>query len=299
LTGDPVGLVAEYRKSLKAIEVEEVLDLVFFRPLAFAFVKAVYRTRLTPNAVTGIATLVGLAAAVWMGTGSAPALIIAALLLIAYNVLDCSDGMLARLQGSGSRIGRILDGVADYIVTVAFYWGIGFGYATHAQAPVFAWALTAAAGFSNAFHSGLVDFYRNRFLDNLLKRVSVLEDDLDEFREEYDEIRRQGGRHAERLILWVYLKYSAVQRRLASRPEHAQEPSKIPGEVYVQANRGLMRWWTFLGPTTELSLLILGCLAGRIEIFLWAIVVGGNALAIVLKVLQSRSDRKLEAGLPS
>jgi hypothetical protein len=292
-----VGLLTEYRRSLKAIEVEDWLDLVFFRPLAFAFVMAVYKTRLTPNAVTGIATIVGLIAAIWMGIGSGIALFIAALLLIAYNVLDCSDGMLARLQGSGSRIGRILDGVADYVVTVAFYAGIGIGYASKSAAPLFGWALTLAAGFSNAYHSSLVDFYRNRFLDHLLQRVSVIEDDLDEFRQEYAIMKKEGGRFLERLLLWVYIKYSAIQCRIVSRSVPAQEAPKISGQIYVRANKGLMRCWTLLSPTTELSLLILGCLAGRIEMFLWAIIIGGNGLAIVLKLLQDYSDRKLVAGL--
>jgi hypothetical protein len=291
-----VVLLTEYRKSLKAIEVEELLDLVFFRPLAFIFVLAVYRTPLTPNAITVLATIVGVAAAISMGIGSGSALIIAALLLILYDVLDCSDGMLARLQHSGSRIGRILDGAADYIVTVAFYTGIGVGYASHSASPGIAWGLTVAAGLSNAIHSGLVDFYRNRFLDHLLNRTSILGDDLEEFRQEYQTLRKEKRRRGEQFILWLYLQYMTVQRIAVSRKSESMQGAKIPGDLYVKANKGLMRWWTFLGPTTELSLLILGCLLGRIEFFLWAIVVCGNVLAMTLKVLQDRSDRQLAAG---
>ena len=291
-----VSLLTEYRKSLKAIEVEELLDLIFFRPLAFLFVLAVYRTPLTPNAVTVIATVVGIAAAIWMGIGSGSALVIAALLLVLYDVLDCSDGMLARLQQSGSRIGRILDGAGDYIVTVAFYAGIGVGYASQSASPRFAWALTVAAGLSNALHAVLVDFYRNRFLDYRLNRVSVLGADLEEFREEYQNLRNEKGRIGEKFLLWFYLRYSKLQRLAVSRSSRLLEAAGIPGDLYVRANRRLMRWWTFLGPTTELTLLILGCLAGRIEFFLWTIVLCGNVLAVLLKLLQDRSDRRLVAG---
>jgi len=289
-----VSLLKEYRSSLKALEVEEWLDLLFFRPLAFVFVKAVYRTPLTPNAITVCATVVGVVAALWMAIGSAGALVVAALLLILYNVLDCSDGMLARLQQSGSRIGRVLDGAADYIVTVAFYTGIGIGYASQSTAPALALVLTVVAGLSNALHAGLVDFYRNRFLDHLLKR-SVLGDDLEEFRQEYQALRESGGRTIEKVLLWLYLQYSTVQRLAVTR-RGALETRTVSSELYVRANKRLMRWWTFLGPTTELTLLILGCLAGRIEIFLWAIAVGGNGLALALKLLQDSSDRHLAAG---
>ena len=289
-----MSLLKEYRSSLKALEVEEWLDLLFFRPLAFVFVKAVYRTPLTPNAITVCATVVGVVAALWMAIGSAGALVVAALLLILYNVLDCSDGMLARLQQSGSRIGRVLDGAADYIVTVAFYTGIGIGYASQSTAPALALVLTVVAGLSNALHAGLVDFYRNRFLDHLLKR-SVLGDDLEEFRQEYQALRKSGGRTVEKVLLWLYLQYSTVQRLAVTR-RGALETCTVSSELYVRANKRLMRWWTFLGPTTELTLLILGCLAGRIEIFLWAIAVGGNGLALALKLLQDSSDRHLAAG---
>lgn len=291
-----MSLLTEYRKSLKAVEVEELLDLIFFRPMAFLVVLSVYRTPLTPNATTVLATIVGVAAAVWMGIGSEGALVIAALLLILYNILDCSDGMLARLQQSGSRIGRILDGAADYVVTVAFYTGIGVGYASRSAHPEVAWALTVAAGLSNALHSGLVDFYRNRFLDYRLDRVSVLGDDLEEFRQEYQRLRGEKGRAGEKILLWLYLQYSSVQRLAVSRRSRVPGTPKIPGEMYLRANKPLIRWWTFLGPTTELTLLILGCLAGRLEFFLWTIVVPGNALAFVLKLLQDRSDRHLAAG---
>lgn len=291
-----MSLLTEYRTSLKAIEVEELLDLIFFRPLAFVFVLAVYRTPLTPNAVTVLAAIVGVAASVWMGIGTGNALLVAALLLILYNVLDCSDGMLARLQRSGSRMGRILDGAADYIVTVAFYTGIGIGFASQSSLPGAAWVLTVAAGLSNALHSGLVDFYRNRFLDYHLDRVSVLGDDLEEFRRDYQNLRTRQGRLGEKFLLWFYLQYSTLQRVAVAPRARVLESLKIEREVYVCANRRLMRWWTFLGPTTELALLILGCLAGRIEIFLLTIVIFGNALALVLKLLQDRTDRLLAAG---
>ncbi len=291
-----MSLLTEYRTSLKAIEVEELLDLVFFRPIAFVFVLAVYRTPLSPNAVTVLATIVGVIASVWMGIGTGNSLLVAALLLILYNVLDCSDGMLARLQKSGSRIGRILDGAADYIVTVAFYTGIGIGFASNSPMPGPAWILTVAAGLSNALHSGLVDFYRNRFLDYHLDRVSVLGDDLEEFRRDYQNLRKQQGRLGEKALLWFYLKYSTLQRVAVAPRARVLETLHIDREVYVRANRRLMRWWTFLGPTTELALLILGCLAGRIEIFLLTIVILGNALAIVLKLIQDHTDRLLAAG---
>ena len=53
----------EYKKSLKMLEVEEFLDLVLYRPLALVFVRVVHRTPLTPNGITFLSFLSGLASA--------------------------------------------------------------------------------------------------------------------------------------------------------------------------------------------------------------------------------------------
>ncbi len=44
-----MSLLKAYKSSLKLIEVEEVIELVFYRPLAFLFVRLIYSTNITPN----------------------------------------------------------------------------------------------------------------------------------------------------------------------------------------------------------------------------------------------------------
>jgi phosphatidylglycerophosphate synthase len=275
------------------VEVEEFFDLIFYRPLGFLFVKLVQRTSITPNQITILSAVAGVAAGFFIAAGTTSALLSAGLLLIVYDVLDCSDGQLARLKQNGSRMGRILDGAADYLVSVAAYLGIGFGYANHAAVPVLMWVLTIAAAFSNAIQAGLLDFYRTRFLDYLLHRVSVLEDDLEEFRREYHALKDQKGRLGEKIILWLYLQYSSIQRFAVTwADEHAQTAS-VTSENYVRANKILMRFWTFLGPTTQVTLLILACFFNVIGFYLWFIVVGGNLAALTLKMVQNRIDAKV------
>jgi hypothetical protein len=288
-----VSFFSDYTKSLKAFEVEELFDLGFYRPLGFLFVKLVYRTSITPNQITILSALAGLLAGVFLGIGSASALVVAGLLLVVYDVLDCADGQLARINKNGTRMGRILDGAADYLVSIAAYLGIGIGFASESSSPVVNWVLTIAAGVSNAVQSGLLDFYRNRFLDYQLHRVSVLDDDLEEFRREYQQVRQQGNRLGDRIILWLYLQYSSIQRLAVSRAQERARPKKVLGEEYVRENRILMRLWTFLGPTTQVTLLIGACLFNCIGLYLWVIVLGGNVLSLVLKYFQNRADSRL------
>jgi phosphatidylglycerophosphate synthase len=86
------------------------------RPLAAVVVAALQGSRVTPNQVTLAAMAVALASAVGIVALPGHGGLIAAVALyeISY-VLDCADGMLARLRGGGSTEGHLLDFLMDEI----------------------------------------------------------------------------------------------------------------------------------------------------------------------------------------
>jgi phosphatidylglycerophosphate synthase len=93
-------------------------------PLASRLVRLVapYR-RITPNVLTVIAALIGLGAAVSFWQGSRWWLVAGALLFHFSFVVDCMDGKIARLNGTGSMFGQWLDYVFDRLRVLAC--GIG------------------------------------------------------------------------------------------------------------------------------------------------------------------------------
>src|SRR3954467_7501845 len=111
---------SEYKKSLKMLEVEEYFDLFFYRPLAFLLVKTVYRTNITPNQLTIVAIFIGLACGIVYAQGPAY-WALGAICFALYNIVDCSDGQLARIKKNGTHAGRVVDGLADYISTAAAF----------------------------------------------------------------------------------------------------------------------------------------------------------------------------------
>lgn len=286
-----MSLFQEYKSSLKKIEVEEVFDLYFYRPLAFLLVKAIYSTTVTPNQLTVISMVFGVIGGFCYSFGTREAFMIGAVLYLLYNVVDCSDGQLARLKKNGTSIGRILDGVADYLVSVALYFGIGFGYANSSSHPFQMWLLTAAAGISNAIQSGLLDYYRTRYLDYVLKRVSILGEGLRVFEDEFERLKKIRGRYFDKAIIWIYLKYSVIQRKVTNpKPDQEKIKAYISAEEYAKKNRWLIRLWTFLGPTTQWTFLIISSFLNRIDVYLLGIFVVGNILAIMLYFFQSKVD---------
>ncbi|MDX9759716.1 MAG: CDP-alcohol phosphatidyltransferase family protein [Bacteroidota bacterium] len=285
---------AEYRASLKMIEVEEFFDLIFYRPLAFLVVKTIARTSLTPNQVTLIAMVVGIVAGVCFAVGTPGAWIAAALLLVVYDVLDCADGQLARLKNNGTRIGRILDGFIDYIVSVAAYVGIGIGFASASDQPLFWWVMLVAAGASYAVHAVLVDYYRNRFLDVVLQRRSTFDADIAAFEQDYARMQREGGHMVERLLIAVYLVYSRVQRRMTSGDRPHGHLATADPTTYYHRNRVVLRFWLLLGPTTQITVLVICALIGRFDVYVFGLVIVGNLWALVLLPFQRRIDRQLK-----
>lgn len=94
--------------------------VLFVDPVASRLVVPVAnRTRITPNQLTVAALVLGLLAAASFSSGSWPALAIGALLFHASFTLDCMDGKVARLKGSGSTFGAWLDYILDRIRILA------------------------------------------------------------------------------------------------------------------------------------------------------------------------------------
>jgi len=82
---------------------------------------------ITPNHLTSVRLLIGLAAAAAFIPGTYVWSNVAALLLVLSNFADHTDGELARVSGKSSRIGHIYDLASDAVVTILLFIGIGVG----------------------------------------------------------------------------------------------------------------------------------------------------------------------------
>ncbi len=280
----------EYLSLLKMIEVEEILDLIFYRPLAFILVKTVQRTNVTPNQITFVAIIWALIGAVLYTENF---LILSGIFFILYDVFDCADGMVARLKKNGTPLGRVIDGFADYIATIAAYLAIGFGFANNTTNPQLYWGLIVLAGASNIFHAISLDYYRNRYLDYALDRKSTFEEDLKEYREDYNKLKETPGHYFSKLLYVIYFAYSKLQAKLTAKKD--VELKKVyKKEAFLKANKVPIKLWTFIGPTTEWTLLLVCVMTGKLEIFIWGMIIVLNIYAIIMHLFQSYIDSKTE-----
>ncbi|HEY4071853.1 MAG TPA: CDP-alcohol phosphatidyltransferase family protein [Herbaspirillum sp.] len=97
-------------------------------------------TRVTPNHLTTLRLLVGVAGALVFAQGGYGWSNLGAALIVLSNFIDHTDGELARISGKTSRFGHFYDLASDAFVTVALFAGIGFGVgaAQSTVAPMFA-----------------------------------------------------------------------------------------------------------------------------------------------------------------
>jgi len=117
---------------------------VFASKAAIRIVYIIKNSGITPNQVTIISFLVGVAAAACFGSGARPMLIAGAILLQLSLVLDCVDGQLARLKNQSSEKGAWLDLATDIIKVFSVYFGLSYG-AAHVKGDYsfFAWGFCA------------------------------------------------------------------------------------------------------------------------------------------------------------
>jgi len=282
--------LTEYKNSLKMSEVEEVFDIIFYRPLAFLLVKLVYYTNITPNHLTLTAIALGVTGGYFYSCGTETSCMIGALFYLLFNIFDCSDGQLARLKKNGTPGGRLIDGIADYIAAVAIYVGIAIGFANKPGQPSHMIILLAISGISIIIQEALVDYYRTRFLDYVLERKNTFDEGMEEFRNEYKNLQNQKGKWFDKAIIYLYLEYSIVQRKLAAKRKGEKLFKASPMEYYNK-NRRIIRFWVTMGPTAKISALIICSLFCRFDIFFWIVIGFFNALAAALLIIQLQIDK--------
>lgn len=244
------GFWAGYWKTLKPLAVEEPVDVWIHRPLAYVLAKALYPTPVSPNLVTVISIVFGLIGGYCFLTHQ---MLLGGLAIFTSAIFDCADGQLARMRGTSSAFGRMLDGLADLVVSVAAVGGAIFvitsKYQSSLPLALLALALCVATAVTGSFHTGMYDQYKNVYL-RLTSPTFKEGEDYETARERFE--ARRGGSFIVNAVAWpVYLFYVKSQTNYVNKFDPYTsarlalfgpfDPARA--EVYERHAGGLMRLW--------------------------------------------------------
>lgn len=278
----------EYRSTLKPLAIEALPDLFFFRPIAYLLVKTLQALPITPNQVSTAAIFTGVSGAYFISQGTPQSYRAAGFCYLATVLLDCSDGMLARLKGSGTPLGRIVDGTIDYINGAALFLGIGFALQqTNWQLPLTPWSITLLTLFSMIAHSMAIDYQRSQYMLNVLGKRNSIRQDLKLYRAEQERLKSSGGQYLTRFLVWLYLLYCNVQSFFERQSRKLYEPA-----TYHRLNRYTLRLWLNIDQSSHYTILILSLWFFDLRLFIWYNLIFANLLLIMMLLVQQAVNAK-------
>jgi phosphatidylglycerophosphate synthase len=274
--------------AFKSVEIEELTDVYFFRPLGAVIARGARACALTPTGLTVVGTLIGIAGGILLYDDHLG--LAAFALLILHSIVDSADGQLARMTGQVTEFGRVLDGLSGYATHVAIYISIAAGL-IHRGAGVSTIVWMLLAGLATAVHAGMYDYHRNAYI------AVVTEGRVPKY---------STGRIPAPLS-WLFAAYLLVQRLLvgahteveallARRSERTgvSEPDR---ERYRQIFYPLVRGWNFLGDNTRFFAVGIFLWLHRIDLFFAFVLVPMNVAFALLCFWQRSADRRFLASL--
>ena len=293
----------------KGAEVEEWVDLHFFRPIGVRIARALQPTRISPDQVTLWSLIIGLAAGHCFVYATPWVNLLGFVLFIVSDLFDSADGQLARLRGTSTRFGRILDGLSDNARFVNLYVHVIIRLVHHdGWSVVAAVALALLAGASHSWQSAAIDCIRHAYLELAAGIGSELElpEDLAIVG---DSTKRRGvlgriGAAAYRAYVrrqtWLCPVTVRLVRRVRELEAAGDDASVTQLRAEYRASQlGVVRQCAWLGQNIRFPLVGAPGALGAIAYFLWLTVIPLNVVLLALRTTHERHAGAMLASLPS
>ena len=284
----------------KTREVEGILDLYFYRRIGYWLAQAFMRLKITPAGVSLLGALCGVMAGHLYFYRNLGINVAGMALHVCANALDNADGQLARLTGTGSRKGRIIDSLADHLVFVSIYVHLALRSLAEGASPVVC-LLAIAAGISHALQGAAADYYRTSYL-YFVKGKSFM--DLDSsaaLRSDYQGLSWP-DQPWHKLLLALYWNFTRQQEMLSPHLKRLREisirlfPQEIPEWFrarYQRFARPMFKLWGLLMTNTRMLILFILLFIGQPVWYFWIEVTVFNVLLVYLIYRQESMAQSL------
>ena len=281
-----MNFFADYKNGLKDPQVEELLDLIFFRPPAYFMVKFLQHFPVSPNQVTFVGLILGIVTFIFLIQGTVVSFLIGAVIFYIYGIVDNCDGMLARIKKNGTDMGKIIDGVADYLVNIMVYIGLGIGLVQNNfsfSININTWVVVVIAGGCHILHSSVFDFYLTSYLNGKNKIKDPLGDEYKYFTQK---LSSQKLNMFTSILIKLYLIYLKGQLKSSSKD------NLYLSDKFRAKNIIMLKLWGSIGPATHILVLIFSLVFNRVDIYFLYVLIVANILMVFLWLIQQFFNRQ-------
>lgn len=280
--------IIEYKKSLKNLHAEEPLDVYLYRPFAFVIVKLFYSLPITPNQYSLAALLAGVASGYNFLKGDSLSFKWGAFFFLLFAILDCCDGMVARLKKNGTKYGRIIDGLVDYLVNAIVYITLAIGIKKQFSPDLLQpWVLVLLAGLTKAIHAFFYDHYLNEYMSYEKGNRGFASREIEEVKQRLVESENSNDLFIKRFALRIYLKYSLVQAG------NNKNDLSIDPKSYCEKNLKALKMWSMIGPSAHITFFVLACFLNEPYLLFFYTVIAGNIWLLLMLFYQFKNNQEL------
>ena len=289
---------SEIKTTYKSNYTEEFLDKIFYRPVGYLIAIASRLVRLTPNTITTLSILVGVAAGHLFYYEDMKLNIYGILLLILAEAMDSADGQLARMTDTKSRYGRILDGLGGNLWFVSIYLHLILRLINTGASP-WIFVMAIVAGVSHSLQSAMADYYRNYFVLFTSGKSNSEIDKSTAMKELYNQLSWTKNFYRKTLMR-IYVNYTVEQETFAKNliklAEMAREKygDNFPGwlgDNYSSLNRHLIKYFNILTTNTRMIVLFISLFIGM-PILYWIFELTVLNLLLIYVVYKQESNSK-------
>jgi phosphatidylglycerophosphate synthase len=266
------------------------------RPVAGLITQAVYFTSVTPNQLTMVSILFGVAGGMMLALPDKQ-LTAAALCFYLKDIFDSADGQLARAKQLFSRRGRFLDSIGDFIVDLFLFGGIFVFLYRGGTSPLISLAVSILGFLGISLRVSYHVFYQSSFLHYVQQyQTNRITEELrdEDYREDATTVRLQ------KIFLFLYGWQDRCMLRLDTWCFGKDRLDDTVLAAWYQ-DAGALHLSGLLGFGTEFVVLTLCLLRGSLSWYLFFTMIVFNTVwlgAIVYRkyLLRRRISRKISEG---
>jgi hypothetical protein len=292
-------------------DVEEFIDIYFFRPFGYLLALSARSIKLTPNTVTIIGMITGVISGHLFYYSSMTINMIGIFVKIFSNALDSADGQLARMTHSESHMGRILDGISSHVIFLSIYIHLCLRY-IHEGHSKWIFAVAILAGASHFIQAAWGDFYRNGYLYFVRGPKFCEIGSSDQLLYQYQMLKWK-GRFINKFIVCVELKYILslqmftksyrILKTMIEKIYRGKIPSWLSQE-YRRSIKPMNKYYNMLTINVRQFTLFALLLLKKPElffifelvalniVFIYAAILQENKIKHLISIAKSRTDNK-------